>query len=29
MFPDDSTVLDASASRDDQKIVSYHWEQSR
>lgn len=28
VFPDDSTVLDASASRDDQKIVSYHWEQS-
>lgn len=28
VFPDDSTVLDASSSRDDQKIVSYHWEQS-
>lgn len=29
VFPDDSTVLDASSSHDDQKIVSYHWEQSR
>ena len=29
MFPDDSTVLDASASHDDQKIVKYRWEQSR
>ncbi|RMX60279.1 hypothetical protein pdam_00021444 [Pocillopora damicornis] len=28
VFPDDSTVLDASSSHDDQKIVSYHWEQS-
>ncbi|XP_068735885.1 dyslexia-associated protein KIAA0319-like protein [Montipora capricornis] len=28
VYPDDSTVLDASASHDDQKIVKYHWEQS-
>ncbi|KAL9963286.1 hypothetical protein ACROYT_G032471 [Oculina patagonica] len=28
VFPDDSTVLDASGSRDDQKIESYHWEQA-
>ncbi|KAM7429253.1 hypothetical protein ABFA07_019869 [Porites harrisoni] len=27
VYPDDSTVLDASASHDDQKIVKYHWEQ--
>ena len=29
VFPDDTTTLDGKDSRDDQKIVKYHWEQVR